>query len=354
VVKKENKDMENTQPRRILAIDIGGGTQDIVIYEEGKSPENFIQLVLPSPTSIVADRIKKITAAQKGLHLSGTIMGGGRCVRAIKKHLKAGFPVTAEEEAAKTVKDDLERVKNLGIVIKDSPPEDYQVVETKDVDLETLRKVLELYHTDLPQEVAIAVQDHGEAPPGMSNRNFRFEHWKSFIQGGGMIYNLAYLTPPDYLTRMKAVKKTVPQALVMDTCSAAILGSFEDELVQSKLEESVVLVNIGNQHTFAALVNGERIYGIFEHHTRLLDSQKLFALIKKLRRKELTHEEIFADGGHGCYIAQDSPESDFNFVGVTGPRRSLAQGLGFHMVNPHGNMMVAGCFGLIEAAKNRS
>lgn len=344
--------MQNTQTRKILAMDIGGGTQDIVIYEEGKSPENFIQLVLPSPTSIVADRIKEITAAQKGLHLSGTIMGGGRCVRAIKKHLKAGFPVTAEEEAAKTVKDDLEKVKNIGIVIKESPPKGYQVVETKDVDLEILKKALALYHVELPQEVAVAVQDHGEAPPGMSNRHFRFEHWKNFIQSGGKIFDLSYLNPPDYLTRMKAIKKTVPHALVMDTCSAAIWGSFGDELVQSKLEESIVLVNIGNQHTFAVLIKEQRIYGLFEHHTRLLDSKKLFTLIGKLRGKELTHKEVFEDGGHGCYIAQDIP-GDFDFVGVTGPRRSLAQGLGFHMVNPHGNMMVAGCFGLIEAAKNR-
>ena len=344
--------MQSNQPRKILAIDIGGGTQDIVIYEEGESPENFVQLILPSPTAIVADRIEEITRAQQGLHLSGTLMGGGRCVRAIKSHLKAGFPVTAEEEAAKTIKDDLEKVKEFGIVIKESPPEGYEVVETKDVDLETLGKALALYRVDLPPEVAVAVQDHGEAPPGVSNRYFRFEHWKNFIQEGGLIFDLGYLNPPDYLTRMKAVKKTVPHALVMDTCAAAILGSFGDETVKSKQGESIVLVNIGNQHTFATLIKGYRIYGIFEHHTGLLDARKLAALIEKLRRKVLTHEEVFEDGGHGCYIAQDAPDN-YVFVGVTGPRRSLAQGLGFHMINPYGNMMVTGCFGLVETVKNR-
>lgn len=346
--------MQDTQTRRILAIDVGGGTQDIVIYEEGESPENFIQMVLPSPTSIVAEKIKEVTAAQKGLHLAGTIMGGGKSVRAIKNHLEAGLPVTAEEEAAKTIRDDLEKVQELGIAIKESPSTGYQVVETKDIDLESLEKVLNLYRVALPPEVAVAVQDHGEAPPGISNRRFRFEHWKKFIQSGGEISGLSYLNPPDYLTRMKAVKKIVPGAIVMDTCSAAILGSFEDELVQSKLKESIVLVNIGNQHTFAVLIKGQRIYGLFEHHTRLLDSQKLSMLIKKLREKELTHEEVFEDSGHGCYLEQNIPDGlSFDFVGVTGPGRSLAQGLGFHMVNPHGNMMVAGCFGLIEAAKNK-
>ncbi len=344
--------MQDKQPRKILAIDIGGGTQDIVIYEEGESPENFIQMVLPSPTAIIAEKIKKVTAKQKGLHLTGTIMGGGRSVRAIYNHLKAGLPVTATEEAAKTIDDDLEKVEKDGIQIKGSPPQGYKVIETKDIDLEMYRKTLALYHVDLPQELAVAIQDHGHSP-GVSDRHFRFQHWKKFIQDGGNITDLAYVNPPEYLTRMKALKKTVPHALIMDTCAAAIWGSFEDELVQSKQKENIVLVNVGNQHTFAVLIKGERIYGLFEHHTRLLNPEKLLMLIEKLRRKELTHEEVFEDRGHGCYIAPDTPEG-FGFTGITGPRRSLAQKLGYHMINPHGNMMVTGCFGLIEAAKTRT
>jgi len=345
--------MDNKQERRILAIDIGGGTQDIILYEDSKTPENFIQLVLPSPTVITASKIKIATEAGKGLHLSGTIMGGGRCVGAIKEHLKAGFPVTAEEEAAKTIKDDLDKVRKLGIKITDIPPHGFQVVEMIDVDLKTLGHILEFYYVELPREVAVAVQDHGEAPPGRSNRDVRFQHWKNFMQGGGKVIDLAYLTPPDYLTRMKAVQKTVPGALVMDTCSAAVWGSFADDEIKKRLEIGVVSVNIGNQHTFAALVKDDRIFGLFEHHTSMLNTEKLNKLIQKLCRKELTHEEVFEDGGHGCYIDRESPSS-FDFVGVTGPRRSLAQGLGFYMINPHGDMMMTGCFGLLEAAKNKN
>ncbi|MDO9534726.1 MAG: DUF1786 domain-containing protein [Bacillota bacterium] len=344
--------MDNKQERKILAIDIGGGTQDIILYEEGKTPENFIQLVLPSPTVITASKIIKVTEAGKGLHLSGTIMGGGSCVAAIKEHLNAGLPVTAEEEAAKTIKDDLDKVRKLGIKITDSPPHGFQVVEMKDVDLKTLGHILDFYYVELPREVAVAVQDHGEAPPGKSNRDVRFQHWRNFIQGGGKVADLAYLTPPDYLTRMKAVQKTVPAALVMDTCSAAVWGSFADEVIKNSLQKGVVLVNIGNQHTFAALVKEDRIFGLFEHHTRMLNTDKLNKLIGKLCRKELTHEEVFDDRGHGCYIHEETPSS-FEFVGVTGPRRSMAQGLGFYMVNPHGDMMMTGCFGLLEAAKNK-
>ena len=34
---------------RILAIDVGTGTQDIMIYDSEKELENAIKLVLPSP-----------------------------------------------------------------------------------------------------------------------------------------------------------------------------------------------------------------------------------------------------------------------------------------------------------------
>lgn len=344
--------MEKDNRRKILAMDIGGGTQDIILYEEGKSPENFVKMVLPSPTSIVAKRIKQATREKKHVHLTGTIMGGGRCTRAIREHLQQGLPVTAEPEAARTIKDDLAEIEKMGVVLRETAPvgEDVTAIQMKDVDLEALQQALEPFLVELPREVAVAVQDHGEAPPGTSNRIFRFEYWQNFLQEGGSLFDLAYYSPPDRMTRMKAVQKTVPGALVMDTCAAAIRGSLLDESIRREHQKGVVLVNIGNQHTFAALTKEHRIFGLFEHHTRLLSPEKLFHLIGKLRRLELTHEEIFEDGGHGCSILPETPLS-FNFVGITGPRRCLAQDLGYHPVNPHGDMMMTGCFGLLEAVK---
>lgn len=78
--------------------------------------------------------------------------------------------------------------------------------------------------------------------------------------------------------------------------------------------------------------------------------EKLYNLIGKFRCGELTNEEIFADGGQGCFIASRNL-SGFRLVGVTGPRRYLAQGLGYHPVNPYGDMMLTGCYGLVEAMK---
>jgi len=38
----------------LLAIDVGRGTQDILVYEPGRAVENSMKLVLPSPTVVVA------------------------------------------------------------------------------------------------------------------------------------------------------------------------------------------------------------------------------------------------------------------------------------------------------------
>ena len=48
--------------KRILAVDIGAGTQDILLYEEGIPIENCVKLVLPSATSLVAGKISGATA----------------------------------------------------------------------------------------------------------------------------------------------------------------------------------------------------------------------------------------------------------------------------------------------------
>jgi uncharacterized protein (DUF1786 family) len=82
--------------------------------------------------------------------------------------------------------------------------------------------------------------------------------------------------------------------------------------------------------------------------------EKLRGFLERFPRKALTHEEIFRDQGHGCaYHSGYSRKKGFRFVAVAGPRRSLAEGLGFYMAAPYGNMMLAGCFGLVAALKEK-
>ena len=44
---------------RILAIDMGSGTQDIVIFDSEKPVENNVKMILPSATEIAARRVRR-------------------------------------------------------------------------------------------------------------------------------------------------------------------------------------------------------------------------------------------------------------------------------------------------------
>ncbi|GAW92616.1 hypothetical protein TherJR_2365 [Calderihabitans maritimus] len=334
---------------KILAIDIGGGTQDILLYDPEKRIENCVKLVLPSPTVLVSQQIEEATRNREPVFLYGNLMGGGPCTRAIRRHLAEGLQVYATPLAAKTIKDDLEIVQALGVEIVEEQPPGTKPIRMGDVDLDTLQEALGLYGVKLPRKYAVAVQDHGESI-GESNRLFRFRHWRRFIEDGGRLEDLAYQQIPSYLTRMRAVQQDAPGAMVMDTGSAAIWGALCDPQVSKRLAEGIIVVNIGNQHTVAVLIKERRVMGLFEHHTGLMNKEKLGDYLDRFRRGVLSHEEVFSDGGHGSYISSEyNGEEGFEFWVVTGPNRYLAEGLPVYFAVPYGDMMLSGCFGLVAA-----
>ncbi|MGB9700253.1 MAG: DUF1786 domain-containing protein [Thermodesulfobacteriota bacterium] len=338
-------------PQKILAIDIGGGTQDILLYEEGKPIENCAQMILPSPTQLVAQKISWATSLKKNIFLNGNTMGGGACTWALENHLRAGLKVAATKLAALTFHDNLEVVQKKGIKITNVRPAGWPVITLGDVQISKLEKIFREYGLQLPENMAIAVQDHGFNPRG-SNRLFRFRYWQRFILQGGNLKNLIYKKPPPFMTRMLAVKRDAPAAYLMDTCAAAIWGILCDPRVKEEQEKGFIAVNLGNQHTLGALVQGERIWGIFEHHTGRLAPEKIKSILKDFAAGELGHEKIMNDGGHGCFLSPYFPQKKkFSFVAVTGPQRNLVAGLKYYQAVPYGDMMLTGCFGLVAALK---
>lgn len=336
---------------RILAVDVGAGTQDILLYESGRPVENCLQMVLPSRTTMVAGIIARATAERKDIFLTGNLMGGGPCVAAVRRHLSAGLRVYATPRAAATIHDDLARVRALGVEITGDPPPGTAAVELRDVDLPLLGEWLGRLGLDLPATTAVAVQDHGEAP-GTSNRRFRFQLWERFLEEGGDLRRLVYREIPPYLTRMRAVQEDVPGAWLMDTGAAAVWGALADPRVKHHAAGGALVVNLGNAHTLAVLVEGQRVWGICEHHTRRLDPARLLDYLRRFRRGTLTGREIYEDGGHGCAIHPAFRAGrGFRFVAVTGPQRHLAAGTGFYPAAPFGNMMLTGCFGLVAAVR---
>lgn len=217
-----------------------------------------------------------------------------------------------------------------------------------DVDKPALEKALELFGISLPDNFAVAVQDHGYSPLA-SNRIFRFEYFRDVIKNGGTLNSFVYKgNIPERFSRMKAVERTLPGALLMDTGMAAIRGALLDE----NAKPPYLAVNIGNGHTLAGVVDDGRLVSYLEHHTHQMTANKLDDYLKRLCSGTLDFREVFDDGGHGCYIGEsvDKPGS----ILVTGPWREIMRRskLELRFAAPFGDMMLTGCFGLMDAYIN--
>jgi len=203
--------------------------------------------------------------------------------------------------------------------------------------------------------VAIAVLDHGAAPPEVSDRTFRFQHMQRVLEERHEIAAFAYLPEdvPLYMTRMQAVLQSLGDlpALVMDTGPAAILGAAEDPRVRA-LSQRLVL-NMGNSHVIAFHLHDESIQGMFEHHTHALDLKKLESMLRRLSFGQLTNTEVFQDGGHGCAVLAGDRRR--HPLVVVGPQRQKLGGstLGPYFAVPYGDMMLTGCYGLVRACALR-
>lgn len=334
----------------LLALDVGGGTQDLLIWQAGQSVGNAVKMVLPAPTRIIARRIQRHTAQGTAIFLRGRLMGGGAVSQAVRRHLARGLKVYALPEVALTLHDDLHVAQHWGVILVEAPPPDAVEVVLGDIDLEGLQILCQTFEIPFPRHFAVAVQDHGFNPTG-SNRRFRFEHWEKVLAQGGRLKDLAYWEPPPYLTRMQAVAAAVPGALLMDTCTAGVRGALLDAEARKYRDQGLTVVNLGNAHTFAALIQGDRLWGIYEHHTGLLSPEKLFDQVQRFQAGELTNDEVFDDDGHGCAYAKGYPSGQpFACTVFTGPQRHKARGWpGGVFAAPYGDMMLTGCFGLADA-----
>lgn len=335
---------------RILAIDIGAGTQDVLIYKPDRPIENSEKLVLPSPTQIIARRIRAVTLARKPLHLTGRLMGGGASSDAVADHVAAGLKVTATADAARTIHNRAERIAAAGVTVVDEAPTGATSVELGDFDARGMRVALAQFGIEMPGAIAIALQDHGYRP-GRGNNDVRFDYLQSLLDNGGELGRMIFAEAPDGMTRMASLLEAVPGAYVMDTGAAAVLGVLGDPVVAEAVQNrGAVIVNIGNMHTFAALVHEERLYGLFEHHSGGMSAPLLQRLVSSLQSGGLDpasfHEQF---DGHGAAFDRGYRDLEpFSFVAITGPNRGLARSLGYYEAAPFGDMMLTGSFGLVE------
>jgi uncharacterized protein (DUF1786 family) len=366
---------------KILAVDIGTGTQDIFLYDSNLDIENGFKLVLPSPTMMIHRRVKHLIKERTPLLFTGHQMGGGPSSWAIEEAARAGIPVYMTPDVAVTINDELEKVKRLGIKIVSEDEAkrltlNVQRFVLKDFDFELISKTFADYGVVLDDlaAVAVAVFDHGNAPAGVSDRQFRFDYLDERIKAKNSLSSFAYLSNdiPKIMTRLQSVAASAHDLpcplVVMDTAPAAILGAEFDPAVASRKQK--IICNVGNFHTLAFRLGERGIEGVFEHHTGEIDLPKLESLLRRLADGSLKHQDVFDDMGHGALMYTEKifefGKDDFDVV-VTGPRRSMfatmddgrltvnrpSSTVNGHLrpyfATPFGDMMIAGCFGLLAA-----
>ena len=189
---------------KILAIDVGTGTKDILIYDDEKELENSIKLVLPSPHLYISQQIKEI---ENDIYFDGEIMGGGKLKKSILEHMEKGYDVVMEANCAKTIRDDLEQVKSYGIKIADENKsyKGYTKIHLGDINIRKLSEFVLGYDLDFDiDKIAIAVQDHGYNE-NMGDRDFRFEKIREKLNEPVEPESFGfYENVPEYYSRMKA------------------------------------------------------------------------------------------------------------------------------------------------------
>ena len=345
---------------KVLAIDIGTGTQDIIYYNSENEIKNSIKLVLPSPHLLIGQKIKK---TKKDIYFTGEIIGGGKLKKRIMEHINKGYKVAMEENCAKTIRDDIKQVESYGIEIVNKSNKknysNYKKIKLEEIDIDKLSNFIKEYDIDYDFDyIAIAVQDHGYNK-NMGDRNFRFEKIKEKLTEPIYPEEFAfYGNIPKYYSRMKSVENKLKNKtkieikntpLLMDTKFASICGMCYDKI--AKKLNNYIVIDIGNGHTTAASINKGKIQGIFEHHTSNLTKESIEKYIKKLANGSLTNEEIYNDHGHGAYII--NPIEKIEKVIVAGPRRDIIEKttLDYHYASPAGDVMMTGTIGLVKSVK---
>lgn len=349
----------------ILAIDIGKGTEDVLLYDESKNIENSIQLILPSTAKILAEKIK--TMGKKCIFIIGDTMAGEPWNAEIYKKV-AKYPNTVfmTPQAARSLRYNLEAVEKRGIVIVESEEQinskNFETIELSDVDWNRIKLIISNSNISLNKidTLLLCCQDHGEPlDPKQSTRDFRMKVIYQGLKENGLLEELLYEynNVPSHLPRfrslIKRASKEFPQVakkniLIMDSSPAVTLGAL-DEISDSKK----IIINIGNGHTLASFFTGRTIDCIYEIHTGAVNSKSLMEDLILLGQNKLTHEQALAKGAHGVFvrnklILNENIRSIYDIYCI-GPNRDKIKDLNPIYIHPGGSMMMAGPIGLIIA-----
>lgn len=349
--------------KRVYCMDLGTGTVDILYRDPEKLPENWTRIVAPSPALVHMEAVRKIDGP---LYVDGWIVGGGPFKKALIQHASKHRTVI-HPRASAIVKNSQKIVREAGIEISTEVPEGATRLWADELRIRDHLQILENLGEPRPDGFAVAVQDHGGSDDGLPDRAHRFSEFKEILQGRPHLEDFAFFhgQVPRPFRRLQSAAEYLDRFgfglpfLVMDTVFAGLLGCLQSRPAE---EDGVHLaVNLGNSHATAALVEGDEVLALFEHHTRIFkkDPEKLVLRLGEFCQGILTEDGVREDGGCGAWYREPGKALEVVSARCSGPRRQILAGrtlpggqvaeAAFVGVDP----MMVGPFGLAEAWDRR-
>lgn len=347
---------------RYLMIDIGAGTMDVLYYDD--AADLHYKAVVKSPARLITETA---SATGDNLAVTGCEMGGSPLSAVLMERAKTARVVMTPSAAA-TVHHDPARVRASGIEISDDGDvvarqgrEDYTPLVLGDLDLARIEGIVSGFGVPFAFDcVAVCVQDHGVAPPGVSHLDYRHRLFTADLDQAPFPHTLLYRSDeiPAAMNRLEAVARSAghlptAEVYVMDSGMAAILGASMD--MRCSDLEMILVLDIATSHTVGAVLAGGELAGFFEYHTHAVTGKRIASLLRELADGRLTHQAILEEGGHGAYIRRAVGFDNVQIILATGPRRCLLHPCPLPVVmgSPWGDNMMTGTVGLLEAVRRR-
>ena len=303
---------------KILAVDIGAGTRDILLYDSEKQLENCIKLVLPSPSPLFAARVAEETARTGDLYFKGCVIGGGSFSRAVKRHVAEGRHVYMQAATAFCLRNNLEDVMATGVeVVERDAGWVSQEPSSSWTNWTSLRWSPCCCRWGEPGGDGCR-GGSGAGPWDLSYRCEQSQDPPGFHAGAAdgrpRPNRLAFLEGevPDQFPRMRSAmgrlrdQLSCRSLLVMDTAPAAVAGCLADAEVEKRLDGNLLVINAGNGHTMCCLLSGGDIVGLLEHHTKYLEPPDVFgAYLELFCDGKARDEDEYMKRGHGLFYLTD-------------------------------------------------
>jgi uncharacterized protein (DUF1786 family) len=308
-------------------MDLGTGTVDILYRDPSKLPENWTRIVAPSPALVHMEKVKQIDGP---LFVDGWIVGGGPFKKALIKHATR-YQTVIHPRATAIIKNNARIVREAGVEISTEVPEGATRLWADELRIRDHLQILENLGEPTPDGFAVAVQDHGGSDDGLPDRAHRFSEFKEILENDPRLEDFAFglQEVPTAFRRLRSAAEYLDRFgyglpfLVMDTVFAGLLGCLQS---RPQEEEGVhLLVNLGNSHTTAALVDQGKVLALFEHHTRLFrkDPDLLPVRLDEFCRGVLTEEGVREDGGCGAWYRAPGKALNITSARCSGPRRQI-------------------------------